>query len=266
MSGRIVSDKVLESFSYPSLDELAFLVSTIEKKYPDINNPDHAERIRQQFPKLTDEEIDNNMDKIQGYYLKHIQYEVIDTLSRTMKNKKINSSGRVAYVYDMCPNEFWFMAAHLTSAQLAADAFHNALSFTVEKYGTHSDDHKKSNAFKHAIWNALLAKYHGKKKKNVNKGRDFAKGLTDAHEDCNIDNGAPGWATAMDLHNNHVGRLVYKWNSSVSGSWPNKKFNTLYDWEFKEDLYARSGNAIKVNESIPAINAINDQFLVYTQD
>lgn len=54
-----------------------------------------------------------------------------------------------------------------------------------------------ADAARHTYWNALLA---------LEYSQEFAKGLTDAHEYSNIQNGCLD--NAMDIHNNGVGRDI----------------------------------------------------------
>ena len=79
----------------------------------------------------------------------------------------------------------------------------------------HWQDGDAANAYRHAMWNALLTQ---------NIGATNAKGWTDAHEAWPVDvmardNGG-GFTraehTAMDFHNNAVGREVVKWLEPVS--------------------------------------------------
>lgn len=62
------------------------------------------------------------------------------------------------------------------------------------------------NAFRHALWTALLASY-GSKISSPKKAVDFAQKLTDLHE--NLLPNSP-LATAMDLQNNRVGLRIYQ--------------------------------------------------------
>lgn len=62
------------------------------------------------------------------------------------------------------------------------------------------------NAFRHALWTALLASY-GSKISSPKKAVDFALKLSDLHEDLFPN---PPLARAMDLQNNRVGVGVYQ--------------------------------------------------------
>lgn len=62
------------------------------------------------------------------------------------------------------------------------------------------------NAFRHALWTALLASY-GSKISSPKKAVDFAQKLSDLHENL-LPN--PPLAQAMDLQNNRVGLGIYQ--------------------------------------------------------
>jgi hypothetical protein len=72
--------------------------------------------------------------------------------------------------------------------------------------------HNKANAFRHALWNVLIAKKCGRFSKNIDSVLNWTKGITDWHEEF-----APNQALAkaMDLHNNRVGREVYQQHSAM---------------------------------------------------
>jgi hypothetical protein len=72
--------------------------------------------------------------------------------------------------------------------------------------------HNKANAFRHALWNALIAKKCARFSKNMESILRWTKSITDWHEEF-----APNQALAkaMDLHNNRVGRTVYQQHSEL---------------------------------------------------
>jgi hypothetical protein len=66
--------------------------------------------------------------------------------------------------------------------------------------------HNKANAFRHALWNVLIAKKCARFSKNQESVLQWTKDITDWHEEF-----APNekLAETMDLHNNRIGRDVY---------------------------------------------------------
>jgi len=66
--------------------------------------------------------------------------------------------------------------------------------------------HGKGNAFRHALWNVLIALYTSRIHKNEEKSVKWAERITDLHEEL-----APNepMEKAMDLHNNALGRAIF---------------------------------------------------------
>lgn len=66
--------------------------------------------------------------------------------------------------------------------------------------------HGRENAFRHALWNVLIAKNCYKPNRNPQDVVDWAEKVTTLHEKL-----APNkpLETAMDLHNNHTGRQIF---------------------------------------------------------
>lgn len=62
-----------------------------------------------------------------------------------------------------------------------------------------------ANAFRHAVWNLLLAK-NASLFTNDQQAVEWAKFITDMHEEC-FPNEA--FDNQMDLHNNRIGREIY---------------------------------------------------------
>jgi hypothetical protein len=63
-----------------------------------------------------------------------------------------------------------------------------------------------TNAFRHALWNVLIAKRCYKMNQSVEKSVSWAKQITDLHEQL-----APNsyLEMQMDLHNNNIGRVIF---------------------------------------------------------
>lgn len=65
----------------------------------------------------------------------------------------------------------------------------------------------KGNAFRHALWNALICYECYKWRKNKIKVIAWAKIITDKHEELYPNQPLD---TAMDLHNNNIGREMFR--------------------------------------------------------
>lgn len=74
-------------------------------------------------------------------------------------------------------------------------------------FGKLHHKNNKTNAFRHALWNFLIAKNCFKVSGSVEKAIRWSKRITDLHEDLSPN---PELARKMDLHNNAVGRRIFK--------------------------------------------------------
>jgi len=81
------------------------------------------------------------------------------------------------------------------------------MKISSDLYGKAHHKNGPANAFRHALWNVLIAKAAFRKFQNTEKSIDWAKKVTDLHEKL-----APNspLETAMDLHNNEMGRQFFK--------------------------------------------------------
>nr|WP_146106890.1 wnt family protein [Polaribacter porphyrae] len=78
-------------------------------------------------------------------------------------------------------------------------------------------NHNKANAFRHALWNILIAKKCRIFSDNLNKVVNWTTTFTDWHEDFVINDELP---RLMDLHNNAVGRKLFL-------AWKDEKTKTI---------------------------------------
>jgi len=81
------------------------------------------------------------------------------------------------------------------------------LKIVQEKFPDIHGKENSANAFRHALWNYMIAIKCLKFEKNILVIVSWTKEITDWHEDFspNI-----ALARAMDLHNNYIGRELFK--------------------------------------------------------
>ncbi|HEA31506.1 MAG TPA: hypothetical protein ENH91_16190 [Leeuwenhoekiella sp.] len=81
-------------------------------------------------------------------------------------------------------------------------ATRKTMEIAQREYGDAHKGNTKANAFRHALWNVLIAKACLNWKNNLEKVLRWTEKITEKHEKL-----APNkpLARAMDLHNNHVG-------------------------------------------------------------
>ena len=263
LNGR--TQATLDEISYPSIDELANLVEFHAQKYPDTDalEKKDIDLIKTHFPDLTEAEIDKNINKIAAYYEKNLQYDVIKALSKG--GVASSNNGREQYVYELCNREFWIVAGRIYAADAVRDATNDARTYTEELYGF-SGGGDRSDAFRHATWNMLIAKYYAQKKRDKLAGFILAADFTRAHESCNISDGHPDYDVAMDLHNNHAGRLYFSrvvTQRNRKGIFRRDEIIAPDNAIIKNDIKAMADNAIQVSKDVNSVNSINENQLVY---
>lgn len=89
----------------------------------------------------------------------------------------------------------------------------NTYAISEKKFPKIHGKHNKANAFRHALWNGLIAKSCLKFSKDISKVSLWAKAITDWHEDLFINDPLH---REMDLHNNKIGRILFKSHSDNS--------------------------------------------------
>ena len=77
--------------------------------------------------------------------------------------------------------------------------------------------HNKANAFRHALWNILIAKKCRRFNSNTTKVMNWTQTFTNWHEDFVVNEDLP---RLMDLHNNAIGRKLFL-------AWKDEKVNTI---------------------------------------
>ncbi|WP_422351844.1 DUF6973 domain-containing protein [Flagellimonas sp.] len=85
------------------------------------------------------------------------------------------------------------------------------MKISTALYGRAHYKNGPANAFRHALWNYLIAKECNKWSKNQNRVLNWTQKITDWHEMA-----FPNWhlARLMDLHNNQVGQEFFKTNQT----------------------------------------------------
>lgn len=261
------SNATLDDIDYPSVETLAQIEEEIIPNYPDVYemSDEDIDRIKLDFPSLSDQEIAENLEVIAEYYDKNIQYDYFqELLDNPTQNTFENARLSGGYPKGMCSYEFWYIAGKPTAAYCINKAKNKAEEFEISIFSSKSGK-TKGDAFRHSVWNVLIAKYYGTKKKSVTKGVNLAKGFTDRHERCDESN---LWDNAMDYHNNYVGRDYFQKKSYIKTKkrklWFKKKWLVSpSEGKIKNDFKIKANNAVKVDTSVSAVNSQSKIKLVY---
>lgn len=103
---------------------------------------------------------------------------------------------------------------------------------STDHFGSKHYQNGPANAFRHALWNFLIAKKCTKWSKNQEKILKWTKNITEWHEEAFKNR---EMARLMDLHNNAIGRTAYCANS----------LNSID--EVEEILLEMTTQAVKIN-------------------
>lgn len=127
----------------------------------------------------------------------------------------------VARIRNLDFKQFLKLSAVLITRPLFVLPTLKATSQTVKicnrLFGADHNKNNRENAFRHALWNYLICKKCMKFSNNKEKVIGWSKKITDLHEKL-----FPNFelAEAMDLHNNEIGRRLFKdRNKTVNFIW-----------------------------------------------
>ncbi|WOC40119.1 DUF6973 domain-containing protein [Polaribacter sp. HL-MS24] len=180
--------------------------------------------IKQDFPTLTETEIEENIELIDEYYSQNLDYVVLDKIAK----KEDEYAGKFAArsktcVYKKIISIKWgFVRATYAMVLASTRASTSAGNYYPDSYGSYygyaggGGTDTRGDAYRHILWNALLADYYFTFS-SKNPRIAFAKAVADANEECNDNN--PVDSEAMDYHNNAIGRKIWSDNTSYRKTW-----------------------------------------------
>ena len=96
----------------------------------------------------------------------------------------------------------WFLQ-HPLYMFATAKATYFTMRIAQKEFPDIHDQHNKANAFRHALWNILIAKEGAKFSSDLEAVLNWTKRITDWHEEFSPNK---EMAKLMDLHNNKFGR------------------------------------------------------------
>lgn len=252
-----------------TLEEITEIIDTILIQYPTLNNltENDIKQIKLNFPDLSKEEIIKNIDVIEEFYTAFIRYELVENLGKLSPQKqdgrhKVNANYGYNYGYNLNSSEFWFLVSHPGIAKPIKEATDKAKKLTDLYFTGTSPSQTKADAFRHAIWNVLIAKYIGKTRSSIPFCIDRARTFTTLHETgtpkpANTSDAAWELDVQMDLHNNNQGLIYFEkvaWiNHHKTWFYTIDRVTTPYDDEIAKDIKAKADVAKKI-DSIPQIN------------
>ncbi len=119
--------------------------------------------------------------------------------------KKINAR-QFWSLFKLCISHIWFVWPTLKATQ-------RTVALANTHFGSRHHKNTRANAFRHALWNFLIAKECSGWNKKEDTVISWTKHITEIHEMA-----LPGnvLANAMDIHNNEVGQYVFLQNKEIA--------------------------------------------------
>jgi hypothetical protein len=257
-----------------SLDELNSTIATISKQYPSTDSltTNEIEKINENFPYLSTNEIIENIDVIDSFYKSLIRYETVKKMSNRDKPDYVKSNIKSDYFgYDLNTEEFWYLVWNPSLADPVKKATNKAFELTESNFKGQSAYRNKADAFRHATWNALMAKYIGENSGSVsdciNKARTFSnKHESGASQPASLT--LEDWTLdkTMDLHNNNIGLNYFASKAwIVKEGWLKvKRVRAPSETEIASSIKEYSNNAMKITNVNEAGRYTN--FLIFIKD
>jgi len=181
-SNRENSLKKSSSEFFITFDELDDLALSVINKYPNTDSLSQTDinLIKEFFIDIDDLTIFENIDLIEDFFESLMRYDYVDTLSKYTP-LQLKSSKYLGY--DVSRAEFWALVWHPKLVNSTRKATEKANELTTQYFPNQSAWQTKADAFRHAMWNALIAKYVGAQKNSIDKCVKWAKKFTDKHEE-----------------------------------------------------------------------------------
>jgi hypothetical protein len=214
---------VTENFEFPDAELIAKATKKVLKQFPYGNTGEEKEAeqtwemIKQDFPTLTEAEIDTNIDLIEEYYSQNLDFLVLDEIAKdaNVVAGKVSGSKENCVFKKIISLKWGFVKATYAIVLASKRARASAGNYYSSADGI-GGENTRGDAYRHILWSALLADYYFTISSKVKRIK-FAKAVVDANEECNDFNTKDG--AVMDYHNNVIGRKIWDENTSYRKNW-----------------------------------------------
>lgn len=185
-----------------TMQQYISLVRKAREDCPNWRSPEAVyERIKKDFPGLTDVQISDHFNSIVRLYKRVLRHKLLGLVNETVQPDGIKN-----IYYEMCPDEKLLAVLYPGYALCVKDAWDEVYPLTETRFGPAQTD-TREDAFRHPLWNVLIAEC-------ISWDPDvwykdvaawYAEGFTTAHESCWIDKPEYREGSKMDMHNNKEG-------------------------------------------------------------
>lgn len=143
----------------------------------------------------------------------------------------------------LCATRVWFIWPTYKATK-------SCMRISTAHFGRQHYRNGQANAFRHALWNILIALGCGKVSSNIEKVVLWTKSITDWHEETFFSQELP---MKMDYHNNEVGRLLFHHNQGWT------------ELQFVNELLKLLESAKQIKQETP-LNLIKNQLVYISND
>lgn len=185
-----------------------------EKHEQEIEVKSQLQMIKSDFPLMSYVDIEKNIDIIEEYYLKALEYETLNEVAlnenkyNKLEAKKIKGAKQLNSDLDY-DEECIFSKVDLSRIEKGVFGVASIQARNISKKFFDSSEggsaDTRQDAFRHIIWNAFLANYYPSLSRK-SRGTNFALKIANANEECG---GNEIDSREMDYHNNHIGRDMW---------------------------------------------------------
>lgn len=202
---------VINQFPYPEIEGFV-LLNKPEKDVVDVN------LIQQDFSNMSLTEIENNLETIDNYYSQNLEYAVLDEIAQNpgeyenLRGKMKSCNPYLKTMAEVMSYGYGFVRASIAYSLAGKNAEDSANNFNNFYPSSMAEGNSRKDAYRHLLWNALLAQYYWTIIPSKYNRTKFARIVVNKREDeCPnaID------ATEMDYHNNLIGRNLWSQHTGL---------------------------------------------------
>lgn len=251
-----------KSFSF-SLEQLATLSENINQYIPDWENISEEELQKiEKENRISRDKLIEKADEIRTRYIARKRFKLYEAISKYVQEDHTSTNARVDYYYGLNEEEFWVLFWNPSCIDGTKKATDRAFAYELALFKNNSWL-TKGDAFRHSIWNVLIANYNKHEFNYKSEAAAFAKKFTDAHESGGetptnvLDN-------PMDYHNNAQGRNYFLSVAVNRGklSWwgyDSRWIETPSDDVLKDAIYVKASNATKITstQQLPSLSSVH---------
>lgn len=248
-----------ELFSIIDYVPIMELIRTQRANYPEFSIEDKIldnkefEVIKKDFPDIkSKEDVFKNSDAIISYYNALLRFDILQKLNQIKKGARKLDYGNFGN-----PRESFMASLYPVAALQVYNASFDAIDYTNSNFyqGAADENDNEKNAFKHSVWNAISVRKCINSGYSKSNALDYVTLLCSAHEYDSSGNVVHTINSAMDFHNNMIGRSYMEantgWGAFGLRSMPSES-------DIVSTMYSRSSSNIQTKTAVSQILSIYD--------